>query len=41
MLQAAIDNRMRVDAVLFQDGNCPDIGTPEDLMKALHGNTHV
>lgn len=38
VIQSAIDNGMRVDAVLFQDGSCLDIGTPEDLMKALQTN---
>lgn len=38
VIQAAIDNRMLVDSVLFQDGSCLDIGTPEDLKKALQTN---
>lgn len=38
VIQAAINNQMRVDSVLFQDGSCLDIGTPEDLINALHAN---
>jgi glucose-1-phosphate thymidylyltransferase len=38
VIQAAIDNGMSVDSVLFQDGSCLDIGTPEDLMMALQTN---
>lgn len=38
VIQAAIENSMNVDAVLFEDGSCLDIGTPEDLMKALQTN---
>ena len=39
VIQATINNRMHVDSVLFQYGNCRVIGTPEDLMKALDANT--
>ncbi|RJR20783.1 MAG: dTDP-glucose pyrophosphorylase [Nitrospiraceae bacterium] len=39
VFQAAIKNRMRVDSVLFQDGSCLDIGTPEDLISAIHRAT--
>jgi len=35
VFQSAIDGGMRVDSVLFQDGSCLDVGTPEDLIKAL------
>ncbi|MHC4321749.1 MAG: nucleotidyltransferase family protein, partial [Planctomycetota bacterium] len=35
VIQAAIQDNMRVDSVLFKDGNCVDIGTPEDLLKAM------
>lgn len=33
IIQAAIEKDMHVDTVLFKDGNCLDIGTPEDLLK--------
>ena len=39
VIQAAIEDKTRIDSVLFKDGKCLDIGTPEDLMKALHANT--
>jgi glucose-1-phosphate thymidylyltransferase len=35
VIQAAIMDGMRVESVLFPDGNCVDIGTPEDLMRAV------
>ncbi|WP_295101692.1 sugar phosphate nucleotidyltransferase [uncultured Candidatus Kuenenia sp.] len=38
VIQAAIENKIRIDSVLFKEGNCLDIGTPEDLMKALYAN---
>ena len=35
VIQAAIhNNHMQIDTVLFSDGNCLDIGTPEDILKA-------
>ena len=34
VIQAALQNEMKVDAVIFKDGSCLDIGTPEDLFKA-------
>jgi len=39
VIQAAIEDKIRIDSVLFKDGKCLDIGTPEDLMKALYANT--
>lgn len=39
VIQAAIEDKIRIDSVLFKEGKCLDIGTPEDLMKALHANT--
>jgi len=35
VIQAAIDNDMQIDTVLFTDGSYLDIGTPEDLAKAI------
>jgi glucose-1-phosphate thymidylyltransferase len=35
VIQAAIQNNMKVDTVIFKDGNALDIGTPEDLLKAV------
>ncbi len=33
VIQAAIENNLQVDGVLFPDDTCLDIGTPEDLLK--------
>jgi glucose-1-phosphate thymidylyltransferase len=38
VFQKAIEDNVSVSAVEFADGNCFDIGTPEDLAKALHSN---
>jgi len=35
VIQAALQSNMVVDAVTFQDGDCLDIGTPEDMLNAL------
>ncbi|WP_299820556.1 sugar phosphate nucleotidyltransferase [uncultured Pontibacter sp.] len=35
VLQAAINNGLRVQSVLFEKGTCLDVGTPEDLQKAI------
>jgi len=35
VFQAAIEDKLDIDMVLFLDGNCLDIGTPEDLAKVL------
>ncbi len=35
VIQAAIHNDMRIDMVLFADGTFLDIGTPEDMVKAV------
>jgi glucose-1-phosphate thymidylyltransferase len=35
VLQAAIRDNLSVEPVIFQNGNFVDIGTPEDLMKAV------
>ena len=35
VIQAAIETGMRVDPVIFKDGSYVDIGTPEDLIKAV------
>lgn len=34
VIQAAIDDNLRVEGVLFPDNTCLDIGTPKDLFKA-------
>jgi len=35
VVQHAIENGLKVEGVLLSDGSCLDIGTPEDLIKAL------
>ncbi|HEY4651257.1 MAG TPA: sugar phosphate nucleotidyltransferase [Pontibacter sp.] len=35
VIQAAIENGMPVQSVWFHEGNCLDIGTPDDLKEAL------
>ncbi|MDR4498052.1 MAG: hypothetical protein MRK02_09070 [Candidatus Scalindua sp.] len=35
VIQSAIQNDMKVYSVIFEDGNCIDIGTPEDMIKAI------
>jgi glucose-1-phosphate thymidylyltransferase len=35
VIQAAIHNDMRIDTVLFADGTFLDVGTPEDMVKAV------
>jgi glucose-1-phosphate thymidylyltransferase len=35
VIQSAIQDDMKVDSVLFKDGSCLDIGTPEDMIKAI------
>lgn len=37
VFQAAIDDGVRVEAVTFPDGHFLDVGTPEDLARALAG----
>ncbi len=41
IIQAAIQDDMKVDGVLFKDGNCLDIGTPEDMIRATKINLFV
>ena len=35
VIQTAMKNNIEIDTVIFKDGNCLDIGTPEDLLKAV------
>jgi glucose-1-phosphate thymidylyltransferase len=35
VLQAAISDNLNIESVIFQNGSFVDIGTPEDLMKAV------
>ena len=35
VIQAAIQNDLRIEKVFFEDGNYLDIGTPEDMVKAV------
>jgi len=35
VIQAAIQNDLRIDKVFFNEGNYLDIGTPEDMVKAV------
>lgn len=39
VIQAAIEGGLRVDAVTFPDGGFLDVGTPEDLRRALGGES--
>lgn len=39
IIQAAINDNMQIDYVLFKDGSCLDIGTPEDLRKVIQYTT--
>jgi glucose-1-phosphate thymidylyltransferase len=39
VIQAAILNNLRIQGVLFPDSSCLDIGTPDDLVKAIQ-NIH-
>jgi len=36
IIQAAIQNNMKIDSVLFSDSFCLDIGTPEGLVEAVN-----
>jgi glucose-1-phosphate thymidylyltransferase len=36
VIQAAIDNNLQVEGVIFPDSTCLDIGTTEDLVKAVY-----
>jgi len=36
VFQAAIEGGLRIDSILFSDGSCLDIGTPEDLIRAMN-----
>ena len=36
VIRAAIDNHLYVEGVPFRDGTFLDIGTPDNLLKALH-----
>lgn len=35
VFQAAIEDKLKIETVIFSDGNCLDIGTPDDLAKVL------
>ena len=35
VVQAAIENKLKVEGVIFPRGSCLDIGTPSDLFKAM------
>ena len=35
VFQAAISDKLNIGTVLFPDGNCLDIGTPDDLARAI------
>ena len=41
IIHAAIQNDMKIDAVLFKEGSCLDIGTPDDLLKAVQITSQV
>ena len=38
VVQAAVDNSLLVESVIFSDGAFLDIGTPDDLVKAVGKN---
>ena len=40
-IQAAIDNGLLVENVIFSDGSYLDIGTPADLVKAVRENPYA
>jgi len=41
VIQAALHEKFNIDTVLFENGSCLDIGTPDDLMRAVKtANTH-
>jgi len=35
VIQAALERGMKIDTVIFKEGSCLDIGTPEDMVKAV------
>ncbi len=35
VFQAAVNNGMNIDTILFREGSCIDIGTPEDMKRAV------
>ncbi len=35
VIQAAFQKGLKIETVVFKDGHCLDIGTPEDLLKAI------
>ena len=36
VIQAAIENKLKIEGVLFPEATCLDIGTADDLIKAVH-----
>jgi glucose-1-phosphate thymidylyltransferase len=38
VIQAAIDEGMHVNSVVFPEGVCHDIGTPDELVQAVYNN---
>jgi glucose-1-phosphate thymidylyltransferase len=41
VIQAALGADIRIDTVVFPDGSCIDIGTSEDLVKAVRALTCI
>lgn len=41
VIQTAMQNNMKTETVLFKDGNCLDIGTAEDLIKAVRTTSSI
>jgi len=41
VIQAALQDGLKVDSVLFKEGCCLDIGTPEDMLKAIQETMEV
>lgn len=41
VIQAAINNNLKVEGVIFPDSSCFDIGTPDDLVKAVRSGITI
>lgn len=41
VIRSALKDSMRIDSVLFKEGSSIDIGTPEDLIKAIESTNQV
>lgn len=41
VIQAALDQGLQVESVLFPGGECLDIGTPDELVQAVYNSSHL